>query len=50
MRYELIGIGRFFSSRLVVGQMCAAVFNSDWYRARVLELGENRLLVQYIDW
>jgi hypothetical protein len=40
----------FFLNRLVVGQACAALFNHDWYRARVLEIGENRVRVQYIDW
>ena len=39
-----------FDNRLVVGQVCAALFNGDWYRARVLEIGESRVRVQYIDW
>lgn len=36
--------------RLTVGQFCAALFNGDWYRARVLEVEESRVRVQYIDW
>lgn len=36
--------------RLAVGQWCAALFNGDWYRARVLKVEENRVQVQYIDW
>lgn len=36
--------------RLTVGEVCAARFNGDWYRARVLEIAENRVRVQYIDW
>ncbi|CAF3844382.1 unnamed protein product [Adineta steineri] len=39
-----------YKSKLAVGQACAALFNGDWYRARVLETGENRVRVQYIDW
>jgi hypothetical protein len=39
-----------YKSKLVVGQACAALFNGDWYRARILEIGENRVRVQYIDW
>jgi hypothetical protein len=37
-------------NRLTVGQACAALFNKDWYRARVLEMADNRVRVQYIDW
>ncbi|CAF1115310.1 unnamed protein product [Adineta steineri] len=37
-------------NRLAVGQWCAALFNGDWYRARILEIDENRVYVQYIDW
>lgn len=36
--------------RYTIGQYCAALFNGDWYRARVLETEENRVHVQYIDW
>lgn len=36
--------------RLSVGQICAALFNKDWYRARILEIGDNSVRVQYIDW
>ncbi|CAF3593445.1 unnamed protein product [Rotaria sordida] len=39
-----------YKSKLVVGQFCAALFNGDWYRARILEVDENRVHVQYIDW
>ncbi|UJR31523.1 hypothetical protein I4U23_019012 [Adineta vaga] len=39
-----------YKSKPVVGQWCAALFNGDWYRARVLETEENRVRVQYIDW
>ncbi|CAF3760230.1 unnamed protein product, partial [Rotaria sp. Silwood1] len=39
-----------YKSKLVVGQFCAALFNGDWYRARILEIDENRVHVQYIDW
>lgn len=37
-------------NRPVIGQCCAALFNGDWYRARILEIEENRVRVQYIDW
>ena len=40
----------FTLSRLSEGQWCAALFNGDWYRARVLEVEESRVRVQYIDW
>ncbi|CAF0959484.1 unnamed protein product [Rotaria magnacalcarata] len=39
-----------YKSKLVVGQCCAALFNGDWYRARILEIDENRVHVQYVDW
>jgi len=42
--------GLFLLNRLIIGQACAALFNGDWYRARVLEIGENRVRVQYVDW
>ena len=34
----------------MIGQICAALFQKEWYRARVLEIGENSARVQYIDW
>ena len=40
----------FFRDRLVIGQICAALHNRDWCRARVIEVGENRVRVQLIDW
>jgi hypothetical protein len=39
-----------FQNRLIIGQCCAALFNGDWYRARILEIDENRVRVQYLDW
>ncbi|CAF1144617.1 unnamed protein product [Adineta ricciae] len=39
-----------YKSKLSEGQWCAALFNGDWYRARVLEVEESRVRVQYIDW
>ncbi|CAF1274217.1 unnamed protein product [Rotaria sordida] len=39
-----------YKAKLTIGQICAALFNGDWYRARILEVGENRVRVQYIDW
>ncbi|CAF4042699.1 unnamed protein product [Rotaria magnacalcarata] len=42
---------KFYQSNiLIVGQFCAALFNGDWYRARILKIDENRVQVQYIDW
>jgi hypothetical protein len=40
----------FLFVRPVLGQFCAALFNGDWYRAHILEIEENRVRVQYIDW
>ncbi|CAF3925490.1 unnamed protein product [Rotaria magnacalcarata] len=42
--------GNSYNAKLSIGQICAALFNADWYRARVLELDESRVRVQYIDW
>jgi hypothetical protein len=39
-----------YKSKPVLGQFCAALFNGDWYRAHILEIEENRVRVQYIDW
>ncbi|UJR15160.1 hypothetical protein I4U23_002123 [Adineta vaga] len=39
-----------YRTKLIVGQICAAQFNSDWYRARVIEIDDTRVRVQYIDW
>jgi len=39
-----------YKNKLSVGQYCAALFGGDWYRARVVEIEEQRVLVQYIDW
>ncbi|CAF4848163.1 unnamed protein product [Rotaria sp. Silwood1] len=39
-----------YNAKLAIGQVCAALFNSDWYRARILEISDSRVRVQYIDW
>ncbi|KAG4076949.1 hypothetical protein HA402_015936 [Bradysia odoriphaga] len=35
---------------VVVGQMCAALFEGSYYRAKVLSLGEGGALVHYVDY
>ncbi|XP_037035912.1 maternal protein tudor-like [Bradysia coprophila] len=35
---------------LVVGQMCAALFEGGYYRAKILSLGEGGALVHYVDY
>ncbi|CAF2989656.1 unnamed protein product [Rotaria sp. Silwood2] len=39
----------FYESKLIVGEFCAAIFNGDWYRARILKINENHVQVQYVD-